>query len=43
MDEYGLQQIQMGQTSEFGRFVQLVVDYAMRGPVVRFFTNLGAT
>jgi hypothetical protein len=42
MDEDGLERIQMGQTSRFGRFVQPIVDYAKRGHVVRFFTNLGS-
>jgi hypothetical protein len=31
----------MGQTNQFGRSIQLVVDYAMKGPIVRFFMNLG--
>jgi hypothetical protein len=41
MDENGLQRTQMGQTSQFERFVQPIVDYAMKGHVVRFFMNLG--
>jgi hypothetical protein len=30
----------MGQTSWFGGSIQLVVDYTMKGPIERFFTNL---
>jgi len=31
----------MGQMSSFGELVELVIDYVMKGPVIRFFTNLG--
>jgi len=31
----------MGRISQFGEPIQLVVDFAMRGPITRFFTNVG--
>jgi hypothetical protein len=42
MDEDGFKQTQMGQTSQFGGSIQLAMDYAMRGPVEKFFTNMGS-
>jgi hypothetical protein len=41
MDENGFQRTQMGQTTWFERFDQPIVDYTMKGHVVRFFMNLG--
>ncbi len=33
----------MGQTSRFREHVHPIVDYVVRGLVIRFFTNLGKT
>jgi hypothetical protein len=31
----------MGQMSQFGELVHPVMDYVVRGPIIRFFANLG--
>jgi hypothetical protein len=31
----------MGQMSQFGELVHLVMDYVVRGPIISFFTKLG--
>jgi hypothetical protein len=41
MDENGLQQTQMGQTSQFGGPIQLVVDNAKKRLIMKLPANLG--
>jgi hypothetical protein len=41
VDEDEHQQTQMGETSRFWEPIHPVMDYTAKGPIIRFFMNLG--